>query len=247
MDGDSDESNEVKFSWRTLEILHGLMLAAAIVLFAVLSALAWKARQELVSSSLLVNQNLKIVGGAATNLEKTLREEHAAIQDQLTATSEAMKRINEVASAARVAIAHTDNSLNGRGGVLPATAKLVSDQDVAIQALEAQAAAVIADLALTVKQSQAVMWNLNEVAENAAALTADPSIRESLQKLDDALAKANLILASLDSMAASGNRDALMLEAKLRQALKPAALAKRIFMQALGLAVPAVQIAAAVK
>ena len=55
------------------------------------------------------------------------------------------------------------------------------------------------------------------------------------------------VLASLDGMAASGNRDAAMLEAKLREALKPATLAKSIFMRALGLAGPAAEVATAVK
>ena len=142
---------------------------------------------------------------------------------------------------------HTDLSLNGRAGVLPVLSAAVSNQDAQLTALEKQATASIAEVQEATRQAEAVLGTLEATGQSLAALAANPAFLEALERLDDATGKANAILASVDAIAASGNRDAQMLETRLRQALKPASLAKSIFLHALGLAGPAAQIATAVK
>lgn len=196
------------------------------------------------------HRNLVVIGGAAADLEKTLRAERDAASAQLAEAGATAKSLAATSTAAQQLVAHTDASLNGtaeRPGLLPTAARAISDQDAALVALEAQATATIADLDAAVRRADPILANLGQGTADLAHLAADPSLKESLAKLDQAITQTNDILANIDAITASGNRDAQMLETRLRQALKPASLVKTIFTRALGLAGPAAQVVTAAK
>lgn len=185
-------------------------------------------------------QTIKIVGGAATDLEKTLRTERQASADQLAAAAQGQQKLNHLldnATAFVEAMGETNRELN----------TAIEDQDLGLQALEKQGTADLADLDASEKQFYIAMKNASEATKSAAGLMADPHLADSLAKLDTAMAKTNDTLGHLSAIAASGDRDAAMLEARLREALKPASLAKTIFLRALGLAGPAAQVATAAR
>lgn len=96
-------------------------------------------------------------------------------------------------------------------------------------------------------ESQVALKSLSNASQGLQDATNNPAIGESLGNLEKATAEADTALANLDAISASGNRDAQMVESRLREALKPASLAKSIIYHALGIAAPAAQIASAVK
>jgi hypothetical protein len=185
------------------------------------------------------DRTIVIAAGAATNIEKSLRAERDASKDQIESSTAAMKKFNATLDDLHLVLVNAN-------GVVTHIDGAVVHVDAAVVQLTAQASTAIADLDVAVKDVQPILAHLGDASASLADLAKDPSIRASLIELDKATAETNSILANLDAIAASGNRDAQMLEARLRQALKPASLAKTIFERALGLAGPAASVATAV-
>jgi chromosome segregation ATPase len=226
-----------------LKILGAARALAAIAALGILALAAWDLHLRLVQLEpdlLYTHQLLPILGGTATNLEKTLREERNASKDQLAQSSAVLKNVNSAVAQA------TDD--------LAEFKKLIAGLERTNETLDAAIATQSAEMVETQKQAQAALASLNAalvessaVMADADRVIADPALPEILKHLDAAIVQAESALEHVDSMAASGDRDMQMIEVRLRQALKPAGLAKTIFMRALGLAGPAAQVATAVK
>jgi hypothetical protein len=178
--------------------------------------------------------------------KKTLKLERSAAQSQINEAAAAANALNAAANAAELLLSNTNKSLNGPSGFLPSATTLINHQDANLTALEQQATKNLADLDADETNLNALILTATKAAESAAQIAADPQIKESLAKFDTDLDTLNEILSNLDDIAKSGNRDAQMIEARLRAALKPATLAKSILMHMLGVAGPAAEVGAAV-
>jgi hypothetical protein len=158
------------------------------------------------------------------------------------------RELNKTVADAHDLLIHTDESLNGRngrGGVLPSASALVSDQQLQLDAVEERATNALVDLEAAEQQALPILASLNQAVRAASSTAGNPRIAESLRRLDASLAEAETTLANLQAISASGNRDAAMIETRLRQALKPAGLLKSALLHALAVAGPAAQIASA--
>jgi ABC-type transporter Mla subunit MlaD len=218
----------------------GILALVAVAGIVAIEADVHLALRDLPATVADVHRAIVVAGGAAGDLEKTLRTERQASADQLKAAAAGQAKLNRLLDNAA-------DFLAGLGETNRDLATLIENQDLALHALEAQATADLADLGASEKQLTAATAEIDRASTSAAELLADPHLTDSLAELDRAMAKTNDTLAHLSSIAASGDRDAAMLEARLRQALKPASLAKSIFLRAVGIAGPAAQIATAAK
>jgi len=187
-----------------------------------------------------LRQTIYVIGGTATDLEKTLKAERQASADQLKAAAISQQKMNTLLDQGTqflLALGKTNDTLNAG----------LADQQRQLDQLEADADASIKGLTSAEQQLDRVLAGAGDAAASAAQLAADPALKDSLGQLDAAMGQADQTLQQIQQIAASGNRDAQMLEARLRQALKPASLAKNLFERALGIAGPAAQVATAVK
>lgn len=228
---------------RLLKILGVARAIAAIAALGILALAAWDMHlrlEQLRTTGTYLNQLLPIVGGAATNVEKTLREERDASRDQLAQSTAVLKNVNAAVSQAKDDLVEFHALLAGLGKTNSTLDAAIATQSREAAETEKQAQAALADLSSALQQANAVLADLDHVAAN-------PDLPSITKHLDDAILEANSVLKHVDGAAASGERDMLMIETKLRQALKPASLAKTIFERALGIAGPAAQIAAAAK
>lgn len=221
--------------------VHALLLLTAL---AAVAGIVWIERDiDLVVRSVpvdYVHQTIYVAGGTITDLEKTLKEERKASGDQLAAAAAGQQKLNHLLDNATAFLA-------GLGETNRDLATLIENQDLSLRTLETQATTDLTELDASEKQLTTAMTSASRASTSAAELLADPHLAASLAELDAAMAKTNDTMAHLTSIAASGDRDAAMLEARLREALKPASLAKTIFMRALGLAGPAAQVATAAR
>lgn len=169
----------------------------------------------------------------------------AAKQDRyLDQTS---RELSKTVTDAHDLLIHTDESLNGRdgrGGTLTAASDLLADQQTRLRTMEVRANLALDDLDAAEKEAQPILTSLNQASQSAAQTAGNTSIAESLRRLDLALAESDATFANLQAISASGDRDAILIEGRLRQALKPASLLKKAFLHALGIAGPAAQVAA---
>jgi hypothetical protein len=227
---------------RALQAMLGATAILAALFITLLCICAWDLHLRLTHADAILtdaDRTIVIAGGAATNIEKSLRAERDASKEQIDASTAAMKKFNATLDDLHLVLLNANT-------VTSHIDTVVGHVDVAVVQLTAQTSTAIADLDTAVKGAQPLMAHLSDASASLADLAKDPSIRDSLTELDKATAETNSILANLDAIAASGNRDAQMLEVRLRQALKPASLAQTIFMRALGLAGPAASVATAV-
>jgi hypothetical protein len=204
--------------------VHALLLIAGALLAGLCIRVAWDAHRALAGLPATVTDLRRVVlvaGGAATDLEKTLRDERAASADQIRQASLSAVKLNTALDRASTFL----DTLNGTGQLL---GQAVTDQDQALLALEKQATADLVTLDDASRQLNAALGNTAAASKSAADLLADPAIGESIARLDGAMAKADETLAHLDSAAASGDRQMAMLEVRLRQALKPASLLRQL-------------------
>jgi len=211
-----------------IETLEAAALIALIVALWGAIALEGTLRQKLpgiLDSAARAAQHFDTASGAVA---KAAVDQDAELEDENRRTKKLITHASDL-------LAHTDLSLNGPSGLLPTQGRQLS-------AIESSANKALADLDTAIQQAQPILANLNTAAQGASAAANDPNVAKSLHNLTTATQNANSALLSLDSIAASGNRDAAMLETRLRQALKPASLAKSILMHALGLAAPAAEV-----
>lgn len=208
-----------------------ILIAIAVVFFLRIEYDAHQVIADYQGSGTLVKQNMKILGGAGTDLEKTLREEHQASSQQIASGAQLATNFAKLLS-------DTDSSLNGKGGALPTLTSAIADQDANMTEIAHRADDAIDTLNVTMKGIQPILAAALEAAQNGANLSGDPALKEALEKLDVAMDKVNDALASADLILASGGRDAGMIETRLREALKPASLAKQLFEEVLHVGPP---------
>jgi chromosome segregation ATPase len=227
-----------------LQAIRDVLVVAVLALLAVvcldvhrsLTNTAGQARYTLDNANRLIRelaQTSANVRHATAEWEAASKQQSAEITTAAQTTTADLQQFGVVLQQAqgaigdaRVTIANVDRDLDA--------------QNAAALAVELQAQKTLAALEHQTDELAPILANLDK-------LTADPSLPDTLHQLDATMADAQKAMVSLDSIAASGDRDALMLEDKLREALKPATLTKTIFMRALGLAAPMAQIATAVK
>jgi chromosome segregation ATPase len=222
------------------------ILFSSWILFSILACvLVYHLDHEFRETNTNLNVTIGEIQSAAVDLSDstmelaaTLKVEQDAVKGQIEIGNQAAKSIQGVATNANTLLSSVNNSLTAATGLLPALTSLIHNQDAQLVSLETQAAGNLRDVDADEKQ-------LNTLLEGTTATNAQ--IQVALSKFNGDLDESNLILVNLDAMAASGNRDAQMIEAKLRQALKPASLAKSILLHMLGLAGPAAEVGAAIK
>lgn len=160
------------------------------------------------------------------------------------------RELNKTIADAHDLLIHTDESLNGRDGhvgFFSGASNMLAEQQTQLDALEMRADVALADLDAAEKQAQPLLASLSRAAQSAADTAGNPRIAESIGRLDSALAESDAVLANLQAISASGNRDAALIETRLRQALRPAGLLKSALLHTLGVVAPASQIAASVR
>jgi len=241
---------------RTVELLEAAALIAAIVALIGLIGIEGSVRQKLPSILTSAQSAAQKFASASRSLSDAARKQDRYLQ-------QTSRELNKTVADAHDLLVHTDFALNGRhgrGGLLPSASAMLTNQQMQLDVMEAQATKALADLDAAEQQAQPILVSLNEVARNgvlaarnvsdaaefAAKTAGNPRIAESLQRLDLALAESDATLTNLESISASGSRDAAMIETRLRQALKPASLLKTALLRALGVAAPAAAIASTV-
>ena len=198
-----------------------------------------------------VHRSLQNTAGQARytldNANRLIRELAQTSANARHATAEWEAASQQQAAYFTQAAAKTDADLDALGSTIAqagstiATAnQVLKDQNAAALAVELQAQRTLAALETQTNQLAPILAHVDQLAGN-------PDLADMLHQLDATTADAQKAMASLDSIAASGDRDAQMLEARLREALKPATLAKTVFERLLGIAGPAAQIATAIK
>jgi len=157
------------------------------------------------------------------------------------------REVSKAVADAHDLLAHTDISLNGPHGLIPRISASVADQQARLDELEREANRAIADLDAAVQRAQPAIQDLASASGGISRAANDPAITQALANLASATGRADSVLRNLDAISASGNRDAAMIEKRLREALKPASLLKSALLRALGIAAPAAEIAASVR
>ncbi len=223
---------------RIIEMLEAVALVALIIALAGLIAIERTIGKGLPPLLLSAQAAAGRLSAASDALARAANAESKAAPQQTREVSKAVADAHDL-------LAHTDISLNGPHGLIPQLSASLAEQQAQVDGIEAQARQALADLDAAEKQSQKALKAIAGGAQAAQGAISGPQVVQALNNLAAASHEADSALKSLDSIAASGNRDAAMLEAKLRQALKPASLAKSILMHLLGIAGPAAQVATA--
>ncbi len=227
---------------RFLELLQAAALVVAIIALSGLIEIERTLRQTLPPILASTQRAAEKFASASDSLSDAARKQDVYL-DQTS------RELNKTVADAHDLLIHTDESLNGRngrGGVLPAAAGILAEQRSQLNAVETRANLALGDLDAAGKEAQPILASLNQAARAAADTAGNPHIAESLQRLDTSLAEAEATLANLQAISSSGNRDAAMIETRLRQALKPAGLLRSALLRVLGIAAPSAQIAAAI-
>jgi hypothetical protein len=113
-----------------------LFVLACLVLFAIALYRLDRATKELEPTIVDMRRTVLVVGGAATNLEKTLALERQAASAQIAQAQQAARSLSAAGAAANDLLRHTDAELNGPAGVLPALRSAVAIQSHDIASLE---------------------------------------------------------------------------------------------------------------
>lgn len=228
------------------KFLRGVWAVTAAAALTATAGIVWierdvhRALADLPATVTDFHRTLIVAGGAAGDLEKTLRQERQASANQIASATASEQKLNALLDRATQFVDGLDSTNRTLAGA-------IADQNKSLLTLEQQATKEIADMDAATHVLGGVLMSAGQAAQSAAELAADPHLKRSLEQLDAAMSEANATLVQIDAIAASGNRDAQMIETRLRQALKPASLAKTLFERALGLAGPAAQIATAAK
>lgn len=172
------------------------LLALACVFVAVLAWSAWQFQRHAVLLEENADKAVIIVGGAASDLEKTLRQERQQASAQLAAAAAAEQSVARAANSLDALERHTDNALNSDDGLLPALSRLTSG----MTPIEAQAQANLADLDASEKQLPPAIAAAQAAVQNFGAAGADlharlPALLGNTQRATDSAAAVTANLA----------------------------------------------------
>lgn len=239
---------------RAVELLEAAALCTATIALIGLIGIEGSVRQKLPAIMESAQTAAKKFASASDSLSDAARKQDRYL-DQTS------RELSKTVADAHDLLIHTDFALNSSDGLLPSASALVTDQKLQLDSIEARATKALADLDAAELQAHSILASLNDAARSgalaarhasdaaafAAKTAGNPRIEQSLQRLDLALAESDATLANLQAISASGNRDASMIEIRLRQTLKPASLLKTALLRALGVAAPAAQIGASLR
>lgn len=223
---------------RVKQILEALLLVAAIVLVCLIIVIVQEMRPK-------VANVLDGAAGATKQSTETLKTLDSAMTAETEKLKEATKQAGKTEYAIRGAVDsfrrmtdRTDKRLNDE--ILP-------DFSAALRSTDSLARDASRGLDNTVRGLEPTLTNLAAASRNAAANLSDPAIPNSLKHVDEATASLADSAKHFDGISANAETASELALNRFRQALKPASLAKTIFMRLLGLAGPAAQVATAVK
>lgn len=180
--------------------LHAALLLAVLALVALLAWAAWDARLWILELHRDTHRNLVVIGGAATDLQKTLAAERQAAAAQLADADAAAKALAQASADLDRFVRHTDASLNEK--LLPALGTAISDQNTRFAALERQAEANLADLDAAEKQLAPLLTSATQAAQSAASVAGDPHLPATLAHLDETTAQLNETAEHIDGTTA---------------------------------------------
>jgi hypothetical protein len=169
-----------------------------------------------------VTEDLKVVGGIATNLEKSTRDLHAT----LTAQADSLRTTS---NAFGILIADTNESLSGKNGLLPHATDLLADTNVSLNGKDGllpHATDAVANLeALTDKQGDLALTlaSAAQAAKNLAEITGDPALLETARNL--AATSAQMAKISLHMEAIAGD-----LQGYVHHAVQPMSRARLAYL-----------------
>ena len=155
------------------------------------------------------------------NFRKASAQWQTASASQSQYFTQAAERTNRDLAAFEQLVTHTDDSLNGAAGVLPALSKSVLDQNRDLAALEDELRSSAVTLQSTAGELAPVLANAGQASAAAARLAADPSLPDTLRHLDRTMGH-------LDETSASIERQVKMVEPVVKRATTPASLAARV-------------------
>jgi hypothetical protein len=226
--------------------LLALVVAMTLAVLVVAGAAVWAlydVRQDATAAGSLLadaRRTVVIVAGAATSVEKSLRAEREASAAQIEASTAALAKFNGDLDELHSDLSELHVVLVKADTVLSDTDLQVNINGAGLAALEKHGAEAISQLQASIAGLAPAIDATNRAMQSVSAVAADPAIPEAIARLDSTTGH-------IDATTASVDRDAQLVEARLRQALKPASLAKSLFMRLLGIAGPAAQIATAAK
>jgi hypothetical protein len=201
------------------------MLVGACLLFVSLCCLVvWDVHRLMPEARQTLEDTRRVVviaGGAATDLQKTLALERTAATDQIAATTAAIRSTNDTLTAARLTIQNLNTTVTTANGTLEVLSETIAHQNAGLLDVERNASAAIATLDRTAAQLGPVLDSAQTAAANAAKLSSDPAIQQSMANL-------NAGTASFAAVAANAKTASDLALDRLRQALKPASLMRRI-------------------
>jgi len=120
-------------------ILFVIAIAAILVLVGIALYRLDQGARELAPTLTDARRTILVLGGAATNLEKTLALERQAASSQIAIGQQAAESLKRATAAAELLMRSTNEQLNGNEGLLPAATEALVEQTASITILETQA------------------------------------------------------------------------------------------------------------
>jgi chromosome segregation ATPase len=218
---------------RALQIASLIVLAAITFAFLELGLAIRQEAKRLDATLADVSRFTQSATGVTADLRKIADSVKRQSDAQASALTETTRNLSRVTLT-------LNSDLEKLGPVIDSARAALIEQNKALTMLGQQASLTLDDARDAIADLKPALQAATDTLRGTAKLTNDPDWEALLSHASDTTAH-------LDATAASVDRDAQMLETRLRQALKPASFAKRIFMGLLGLAGPAAQVATAAK
>jgi hypothetical protein len=198
-----------------------------VALLGCLIVVAWDVHRVIAPTSAKLGNDLDEIhratleiGLTAENVRKASAQWQQVSAQQAAYFTQATQKTTADLDAFHDLVTHTDAQINGQ--LLPALTSTVTQQNTQLAELEKQTTASLATLQQASAQLEPVLQSAAEASANAAKLSADPAIVETLQHID-------ATTASLASATASVDRQIRMIEPMTKKATTPPSKAALIF------------------
>src|SRR5690348_11256891 len=214
-----------------LESLHAAIILACVALIGFLAAAAWHLDRALVQLRLTEQKfadSAIVMGGAARDMELTLRKEQDAAGTQIAATTDTLRQAQKDLADLDVmivklngttdALSHAGDSLQAAG---IAATNAITEQQAHLATLEQQAGTNLQTLNSEERQIAPILDNTQQATAAAARLLADPANLDSLHQADAALDQAHQSLANVNHATAD-------LAAAIHRETRPASFTVRL-------------------
>jgi hypothetical protein len=166
------------------------------------------------------------LGGVTTDLRAIAESYKKQADAQAQALTDTTKALNKTTLA-------LNTDLVALGGVIGHLDTQIEDNGKGLAIVQLEATQTLWDIQDAVSKAQPMFEQATITLDNTARLTGSP-------ELQDTLAHLNATAAHTEAITASAERDALVLEKRLNQLLKPASIGKRVLMFLLQTAPPIV-------